>query len=145
MSLVKSNSRKCAVQALYQWQISGSNPHEIEKSFQDDGLLKNAQKTYFSFIFHGVIQQIAKLDEILTEFVDRPIDRIDPVERAILRIGAYELLNRLETPYRVIINEGVDLAKHFGAEGSYKYVNGILDKVSHKLRATEIQAKQKAG
>ncbi len=145
MSLVKRNARKCAVQALYQWQMSAMDPHEIEKSFQDDGLLKGAQKTFFSFIFQGVIQQLSQLDVALSEFVDRPIERIDPVERAILRIGTYELMNRLGTPYRVIINEGVDLAKHFGAEGSYKYVNGILDKLSQKLRATEIQAKKAAG
>jgi N utilization substance protein B len=77
----------------------------------------------------------------LAEFVDRAVEKIDPVERAILRIGVYELINRLDTPYRVIINEGVNLAKCFGADGSHKYVNSILDKVSKKQRAMEIKSK----
>ncbi len=87
-------------------------------------------------------KQLDVIDAALAEFVDRPVEKIDPVERAILRIGAYELIYRLETPFKVIINEGVNLAKDFGAEGSHKYVNGILDKVSQKQRAVEIAAKR---
>jgi len=77
----------------------------------------------------------------LSEFVDRPVDMIDPVERAILRIGVYELVNRPDMPYRVILNEGINLAKYFGADGSHKYVNGILDKVAQQKRMVEIKAK----
>lgn len=142
MSQAKTNARKCAVQALYQWQMSGESLTRIESYFLEEEHLKGAQKTYFSELFHGVPKQLAELDAALAEFVDRPVEKIDPVERAILRIGAYELINRLETPYKVIINEGVNLAKDFGAEGSHKYVNGILDKVSQKHRAVEIAAKQ---
>lgn len=142
MSQAKTNARKCAVQALYQWQMSGESLTRIETYFLEEEHLKGAQKTYFSELFHGVPKQLANIDAALAEFVDRPVEKIDPVERAILRIGAYELINRLETPYKVIINEGVNLAKDFGAEGSHKYVNGILDKVSHKHRAVEIAAKQ---
>ena len=80
----------------------------------------------------------------MNEFVDRPVDMVDPVERAILRIGAYELLYRLDMPYRVILNEGINLAKYFGADGSHKYVNGILDKLAQKNRAVEIKAKTQA-
>ena len=83
------------------------------------------------------------IDEALTQFVDRPVDAIDPVERAILRIGVYELLNRLDMPYRVILNEGINLAKYFGADGSHKYVNGILDKVAQQKRSVEITASVK--
>jgi len=89
-----------------------------------------------------VPKQLNEIDEALAEFVDRPVEKIDPVERAVLRIAVYELINRLETPYKVIINEGVNLAKCFGADGSHKYVNGVLDKVSQKKRAVEIKAKQ---
>lgn len=141
MSSAKTNARKCAVQALYQWQMSGENLSRIEDNFLLENRLKGAQKNYFSEIFHGVPAQLSSIDEVLTEFVDRPVDKIDPVERAILRIGVYELINRLDTPYKVIINEGVNLAKFFGADGSHKYVNGILDKVSQKIRAVEIKAK----
>ncbi|MGR8931195.1 MAG: transcription antitermination factor NusB [Gammaproteobacteria bacterium] len=142
MSQAKTNARKCAVQALYQWQMSGESLIRIEAYFLEEEHLKGAQKTYFSELFHGVPKQLNVIDAALAEFVDRPVEKIDPVERAILRIGVYELINRLETPYKVIINEGVNLAKDFGAEGSHRYINGILDKVSQKHRAAEIASKQ---
>ena len=142
MSQAKTNARKCAVQALYQWQMSGESLTRIETYFLEEEHLKGAQKTYFSELFHGVPKQLNAIDAALAEFVDRPVEKIDPVERAILRIGVYELMNRLETPYKVIINEGVNLAKDFGAEGSHKYINGILDKVSQKHRSVEIAAKR---
>jgi N utilization substance protein B len=142
MSQGKTNARKCAVQALYQWQMSGESLTRIETYFLEEQHLKGAQRSYFTELFHGVPKDLTQIDEALTEFVDRPVDKIDPVERAILRIGAYELMYRLETPYKVIINEGVNLAKDFGAEGSHKYINGILDKVSQKHRAVEIAAKK---
>lgn len=141
MSSAKTNARRCAVQALYQWQMSDENLGRIEIHFLEEERLKGAQKKYFSEIFHGVPKQLNAIDEVLTEFVDRPVEKIDPVERAILRIGTYELINRLDTPYKVIINEGVNLAKFFGADGSHKYINGILDKVAQKKRALEIKAK----
>jgi len=141
MSSAKTNARKCAVQALYQWQMTGESLTRIEMNFLEEELLKGAQKNYFTEIFHGVPKQLNAIDEALAEFVDRPVNNIDPVERAVLRIGVYELINRLETPYKVIINEGVNLAKCFGADGSHKYINGVLDKVSKKIRAVEIKAK----
>ena len=142
MSLAKTNARKCAVQALYQWQMTGESLARIEMNFLEEELLKGAQKAYFTEIFYGVPKQLNTIDEALAEFVDRPVEKIDPVERAVLRISVYELINRLDTPYKVIINEGVNLAKCFGADGSHKYVNGVLDKVSKKKRAVEIQAKR---
>ena len=142
MSLAKTNARKCAVQALYQWQMTGESLSRIEINFLEEERLKGAQKNYFTEIFYGVPKQLNVIDEALAEFVDRPVEKIDPVERAVLRIAVYELINRLETPYKVIINEGVNLAKCFGADGSHKYVNGVLDKVSQKKRAVEIKAKQ---
>lgn len=142
MSQAKTNARKCAVQALYQWQMTGKNLGGIELDFLEAERLKGAQKSYFKEIFHGVPKQIDVIDAALAEFVDRDVNQIDPVERAILRIGVYELINRLDTPYRVIINEGVNLAKDFGAEGSHRYVNGILDKVAQKQRSVEINAKK---
>jgi len=144
MSQAKTNARRCAVQALYQWQMSGTGLSRIEIYFNEEDHLKGAQKTYFSEILHGVPQQLDVIDNALAEYVDRPVEKIDPVERAILRLGVYELINRMDTPYKVIINEAVNLAKYFGAEGSHKYVNGILDKVAQKLRLVEISHKARA-
>ena len=141
MSQARTNARKAAVQALYQWQMTGQSLIEIERQFLEEERLKDAQKSYFTELFHGVPKNLEAIDLVLSEFVDRPVDMIDPVERAILRMGAYELLHRLDMPYRVVLNEGINLAKYFGADGSHKYVNGILDKVAQQKRAVEIKSK----
>jgi len=141
MSSSRTNARKAAVQALYQWQMTGQSLVEIERQFIEEDRLKDAQKSYFTELFHGVPKNLTEIDLALTEFVDRPVDMIDPVERAILRIGAYELINRLDMPYRVVLNEGINLAKYFGADGSHKYVNGILDKVAQQKRTVEIKSR----
>lgn len=142
MSLAKTNARKSAVQALYQWQMTGQDLNNIELQFLEEERLKNAQKSYFVELFHGIPRNLDIIDAALAEFVDRPVEKIDPVERAILRIGVYELIHKLEMPYRVVLNESINLAKCFGAEGSHKYVNGILDKVAREKRALEVQAKR---
>ncbi len=141
MSQARTNARKAAVQALYQWQMAGQDLSEIERQFLEEERLKDAQKSYFVELFYGVPKNLDAIDQALSEFVDRPVDTIDPVERAILRIGVYELLHRLDMPYKVVLNEGINLAKYFGADGSHKYVNGILDKVAQQKRAVEIKAK----
>ena len=141
MSQARTNARKAAVQALYQWQMAGQDLSEIERQFLEEERLKDAQKSYFIELFYGVPKNLDAIDQVLSEFVDRPVDSIDPVERAILRIGVYELLHRLDMPYRVVLNEGINLAKYFGADGSHKYINGILDKVAQQKRAVEIKAR----
>ena len=141
MSQARTNARKAAVQALYQWQMTGQSLVEIERQFLEEERLKDTQKSYFTELFHGVPKNLEAIDKALGEFVDRPVDMIDPVERAILRIGVYELVNRPDMPYRVILNEGINLAKYFGADGSHKYVNGILDKVAQQKRMVEIKSK----
>jgi transcription antitermination protein NusB len=141
MSSTRTNARKAVVQALYQWQMTGQSLIDIEQQFVDDERLKNVQKSYFKELFHGVPSCIDVLDETLAEFVDRPVDTIDPVERAILRMGVYELLHRPDMPYKVVINESINLAKCFGADGSHRYVNGILDKVAQAKRKVEIKSK----
>jgi len=141
MSQARTNARKAAVQALYQWQMTGQSLIEIERQFLEEDRLKDAQKSYFTELFQGVPKNLEAIDLVLSEFVDRPVDMIDPVERAILRMGVYELLHRLDMPYRVVLNEGINLAKYFGADGSHKYVNGILDKVAQQKRAVEIKSK----
>lgn len=142
MSQARTNARRNAVQAVYQWQMTGQNLSTIEQQFLEEERLKNAQRSYFTELFYGVPKNLDSIDEVLSEFVDRPVEKIDPVERAILRISAYELLHRLDVPARVVINEGINLAKRFGAEASHKYVNGILDKVAQKKRPDEMKAKK---
>ncbi len=143
MKSAKTKARQCAVQALYQWQMTGQNLNTIEQQFTEDQRLKNAQKSYFSELFHGVPKILDKIDASMSAFIDRDIEKVDPVERAILRLSVYELIQKPEIPYRVVINEGVDLAKCFGADGSYRYVNGVLDKVAQQQRKAEIEIRMK--
>ncbi|MBZ4201894.1 MAG: transcription antitermination factor NusB [Methylovulum sp.] len=142
MSLARTNARKAAVQALYQWQMTGQLLSLIEKQFIEEDWLKDVQKSYFAELFYGVPEHLQAIDNELSQFVDRDVEMIDPVERAILRLGTYELLFRLNMPYKVIINESINLAKCFGADGSHKYINGILDKIAQQKRVIELQAKQ---
>ncbi|MDD5227745.1 MAG: transcription antitermination factor NusB [Methylococcales bacterium] len=142
----KSNARQAVAQALYQWQITGQNLNLIEQYFIDEQFFIEGEKvdtSYFSELFHGVPQDLIAIDALLSEFVDRAVDAVDPVERAVLRLGTYELIHCIETPYKVIINESINIAKHFGADGSHRYVNGILDKVAQKQRAEEVRNKRK--
>ena len=144
MSNSKTNARKAAVQAIYQWQITGQNLNLIEQYFIVEQFFsegEDVQRTYFSELFHGVPQNLIAIDELLSGFVDREVDAIDPVERAVLRLATYELLYAQDTPYKVIINEAINLAKDFGADGSHRYINGILDKVAQKQRPDEIKVK----
>jgi len=145
MSVARTNARKAAVQALYQWQMAGHNLNEIERQFAEEERLKDVQKSYFKELLHSVPEHLDSIDAALAEFVDRPVDKIDPVEKAILRIGAYELLYRLDMPYRVVLNESINLAKCFGADGSHRYVNGILDKIAQQKRPVEKQPKSGQG
>ncbi|BCX81814.1 transcription antitermination protein NusB [Methylomarinovum caldicuralii] len=137
----RTGARRCALQALYQWQLTGQPLEAIERQFVQDRLADGARLDYFSQLLHGVVEHLDAIDAALTEFSDRPVDQIDPIERAILRLAAYELLYRWEVPYRAVLNEAINLAKVFGAtHKSYKYVNGVLDRLAHKVRAREIQA-----
>lgn len=146
MSNPKTNARKAAVQAIYQWQITGQNLNLIEQYFIDEQFFvenEEVQRTYFSEVFHAVPQNLIVIDELLSQFVDREVDAVDPVERAILRLATYELLHETDTPYKVIINEAINIAKDLGADGSHRYVNGILDKVAQKQRPDEIKSKSR--
>lgn len=141
MSQSRTNARKVTVQALYQWQMTGQSLIDIEQQFEEQERLKGVQKSYFKELFHGIPAHLDVVDGAMAGFVDRPVDVIDPVERAILRLGVFELLFRPEMPYRVVLNESINLAKCFGADGSHKYINGILDKVAQERRNVEIKAR----
>jgi len=139
MSRGRSKARRCALQALYQWQMAGQNLSDIESQFLTEQDLTGADQPYFSELLRGVPQQLTELDGHYRAFLDRGVEYLDPVELAILRIGVYELMNHPEIPYRVIINEAVELAKTFGADQSHRYINGVLDKVAREQRAAEIK------
>jgi len=140
MSRKRSRARHHAVQAVYQWQMTGQDVGDVVGQFlaSQDGTKFEVE--YFRDLLRGVATNLNALDACLQPHVDRPIAQIDPVERAILRLGAYELAHHPEVPYRVVINEAVELAKVFGAEEGHKYVNGVLDKVARTLRAPEVGA-----
>lgn len=133
----KHYSRCCAIQALYQWQHTGDTAIEIIEQFDQEKHLKKADKKYFRTLVTGAIDNQTKIDELFIPNLDRDIQTINPVELAILRMATYELFFHPELPYRVIINEALEIAKDFGADQSYKYVNAVLDAVAAKLRVHE--------
>ncbi len=140
MSRSRSLARERAMQALYQWQMTGQNLADIEQQFLTEQDMKSVDKSYFKELLHEVPSRIDEFDTICGDLLSRPIEQVDPVERAILRIGLYELQQRIDIPYRVVINEAVELAKSFGAEAGHKFVNGTLDKAAKSLREVEVKA-----
>ena len=134
----RTQSRRVALQALYQWQLTNEEVSQIIKQFQEDGLLEGLDFDLFKELLSEVSMQAEALDALYAEYLDRSVARIDPVEKAIMRMGVFELQSKIAIPYRVVINECVELAKRFGAEESHKYVNGILDKAAKQLRAAEM-------
>lgn len=134
MNHARSQSRYYLVQAIYQWQMTGEDIGEIQRQFLSEQAQKGFNVTYFKRLLHGIVNDMNRLDEQLGPCLDRSIESVDPVERAILRLGTYELLYQPEVPYRVVINEAVELAKVFGAEQGHKFINGVLDKLAKNVR-----------
>lgn len=143
MSNTRHKARRAAVQAIYQWQLSGTPCLLIQNEFIEEHDMRGADIEYFKELITQVPQRTGELDDHMSSLLDRSINSVDPVERAILRLGVYELQYRLEIPFKVVINEGVELAKVFGAEHGHKYVNSILDGVARKLRSAEQAAPAK--
>ncbi len=142
MSRTRSQARRCAVQALYQWQLTGEDVAEVAAQILEEKDSKKVDVSYFRGLLSGVVKQVDKMDALLAPALDRSVDSLDPVELAIMRMGVYELQYNLEVPYRVVINEAVELAKTFGADQGHKYVNGVLDKLALTLRSTECRKKR---
>jgi N utilization substance protein B len=129
-------ARRSAVQALYQWDMAGGGIEDIISEFESDRAeLKKADGRYFRDILNGVVRHRAELEAVLAPVSERAIRELDPVERAILYLGAYELMHQPEVPWPVVVNESVELAKMFGAEQSYRYINGVMDKLARRTRA----------
>ncbi|MFO8156491.1 MAG: transcription antitermination factor NusB [Pseudomonadota bacterium] len=136
----RHRARRAAVQGLYQWQLTGNNVGEVERHILETQAADGADREYFSALIHGVPADLVRVDAAVSPYLDRDLQQVDPVERAILRIGAFELLDRPEVPWRVVISEAVELAKQFGGEQGHRYVNAILDRAAHAIRAVEIGA-----
>ena len=133
----RRRARRTLLQALYGWQMTGADFDEAVGQFTRDQL-KGADTDYLHECLRGVMDQVAALDLLFEPYLDRRIDELDYVERAILRAGSYEMKERLDVPARVVIDEWVELAKRFGAEDSFRYVNGVLDRVGRDLRSAEL-------
>ena len=139
----RKKARHLLVQALYQWQLTGSDVGSIEAEFFTDHKMDQVDTEYFRELLHAIPRQVAELDERFQGFLDRTLVELDPVSLAVLRIGTYELMFRPDVPYRVAINEAVNLAKSFGPTEAHKYVNSILDRVAQASRQTEIAASRR--
>ena len=138
---LRRKARNYAVQALYQWQMLQAPVNEIIAEFLADHSPKKFDVTYFQEILEGAITHLAAVDEILQPHTKRALNDLDPTELAILRLATFELLFKIDVPYRVIINEAVELAKRFGATDGHKFVNGVLDKLAQQAREVEAQHK----
>lgn len=138
MKSARRRSREFAVQALYQWQLAGQSLDDIEKQYVAMEGFEKADANLFLLLVSGVIKHQEMLQEKLTPFVDRPWPEVSPIERGVLLIAAHELITMADTPYRVIINEAIELAKSFGGTDGHKYVNGVLDQLATQERAEEI-------
>lgn len=136
----KRRARKLAVQALYQRLISGYELPEIEAQFRAIHGGETVDLDYFCRLLYGVSERVATLDQAFEPFLDRPIGSINPIELTILRLGAFELLEALDVPYRVVLDESVTLAKTFGAKEGHRYVNGVLNQLAKQARAIEIDS-----
>ncbi|BBE08309.1 N utilization substance protein B homolog [Mycoavidus cysteinexigens] len=139
MKSARRRSREFAVQGLYQWLLSGTDASAIVAQLQSAPGFGKADREHFDTLLQGVIRDAKALDTQLTPCIDRPSAELSPIEHAVLLIGAYELMHHIEIPYRVVINEAVEVTKTFGGTDGYKYVNGVLDKLAAQLRAVEIQ------
>ncbi|KAB7622813.1 transcription antitermination factor NusB [Alkalilimnicola sp. S0819] len=142
MNRRRSAARRRALQALYQWQMAGQNLADIEAQFFAEMNMEEVDQGLFRALLHGVPTQVDTLDARIAPLLDRPVAQLDPVERAVLRLGLFELQEHLDVPYKVIITEAVELTKAFGGTDSHKYVNGVLDKLAraNTFRAAERQA-----
>jgi len=133
------------MQGLYEWQMSDNAPQDILTRYREQDEFEKVDPEYFTALLLGVADHREQIDQALTPLLSRPLKEVDPVELSVLRLAAFELLQRPDVPYRVVINEAVELCKTFGAEAGHKFVNGILDKLAIQWRAAETARHSKPG
>ena len=129
----RRRARECTIQALYSWAVSGNTAEQVELAFVLDQDMDGVDKPYFCKLFRQTVENIETVDFSISPYIDRAFDELDPIETAILRLAVYELRFELDVPYKVVINEAIEVAKVFGADESHKYINGVLDKIAPAL------------
>jgi N utilization substance protein B len=139
--VARSRARRRALQAVYAWQVSHSAIEDVVSQFRHEQDMEVADLDYFEALVRGVAAHTPELDAGLVPFLDREVAQVDPIERAALRIGAYELRHRPDVPYRVVINEAIETTKRCGAEHGHTFVNGVLDKLAAQWRSTEYRGR----
>ena len=144
MKSARHKARELALQGLYQWLLAKEHADQIRAHLAEFKSYDKADREYLDLLLDGVIADAAELDAAFAPLLDRPVGELSPVERGVLLIGAYELAHVLDVPYKVVINEAVELAKSYGGTDGHKYVNGVLDKLAARLRPDEVKAR-KAG
>lgn len=140
----RHRARELAMQGIYQWRVSGSEGTDIEKHMQTEKNLGRYDKSMYVRLLRGAIAQHDDIEALLAPHLDRPLADLSPVEFAVLLLGAFELSQQIDVPYKVVINEAVEIAKTFGGTDGHKYVNGVLDKLAPQVRAVEFAARNKA-
>lgn len=135
----RRKARSFALQAIYQWHMAGADLAKIEAEFRADNDMSKVDLEYFHEILHGVPRELSALDKIIDPLLDRDAEEITPVELSILRLATYEMAHRIDVPYKVVINEAVELAKSYGATDGHKYVNGVVDKIAQQVRTVEVK------
>ena len=136
----RRKARRALVQAVYQWQMAGATSAELDAEFREGGALDNADEAFFSEILGTVLHRTAELDAHIVPAIDRELRELDNVERAVLRLATCELATRIDVPFRVVIDEYVELTRLFGAEDGHKFVNAVLDNIARSLRTAETGA-----
>ena len=136
----RTRARELLLQALYQQQIAGHDSAELLRQFKEQTAYDRVDQEFFDAALPDICATQSELETVIDVVVDRPMEQLDPVEKGILLIGIYELQTRPDVPFRVIINEGINLAKRFGALDGHKYINACLDKAAQQLRSAEVQA-----
>ena len=138
--LMRHKARVRVLQALYEWLIAQNKPNEVELHILAECKSDNIDLQYFKELFHGIVKEIDSLDELISPQLDRPLKDLSPIELLVLRLAVYELKFRLDIPYRVVINEALEITKKFGSIEGFKYVNGVLDKVAKEIRKDEMKS-----
>ena len=141
----RHRAREFALQGLYQWLLNNEDAGAIDAHIREAHGFDKADAEHFDTLLHGAIRDAATLRADLAPLIDRPLDQLSPVEHAALLIGAYELTNHIEIPYKVVINEAVELTKSFGGIDGHKYVNGVLDRFAATARTVEVEDAKKRG
>ena len=136
----RRRAREIALQGLYEWLISGAEAKVVDAHMREQEGFEKCDSAHFDALLHGCIVEAVDIDALLTRHVDRKTTQLSPIEHGVLMIGVYELKHCIEIPYKVAINEAVELAKSFGGTDGHKYVNGVLDKAAVDLRAVEVTA-----